>query len=468
MGYELILGDCYESLKNIADQTVQCVVTSPPYYGLRDYGTAKWDGGDITCDHKNHKWPNDNKNPNADMPPRVGSGINPNVCPAGCGAIRTDSQIGLEKTPKEYVAKLVTIFQEVKRILKDDGVFWLIIGDSYASNGKIGQTDESTGWKHGKLENEKRSRGRGAGNGIKPKDLIGIPWMVAFALRDNGWYLRQDIIWAKPNPMPESVKDRCTKSHEYIFLLTKNKRYFCNMEAIEELATGYDGRKDTEFKGSVKNYNGVMPNGQPQSFAQNGHERWKYKNLQEDGQKPNTMHLKRLVGDEYLSPVRNKRDVWTVNLKPYRGAHFAVYPPELIEPCILAGTSKIGECPECGKAWIPIREKPDSKEKDWDTVKPNTKGIKGGSYNWQPDPHRKERISPIESSNEKTIGWKPQCKCFDGYEQYAVPVPQTVLDPFSGAGTTGLVALRNGCNYIGLELNPEYIELTKKRLENIT
>jgi DNA modification methylase len=154
--------------------------------------------------------------------------------------------------------------------------------------------------------------------------------MLAFALRSDGWYLRQDIIWAKPNPMPESVKDRCTKSHEYIFLLSKSARYYYDNEAIMELATGFDGRKDTKYKGG------------PKDMAGGAHERWQYKNLQPDGQQPNTMHLNRLEGNEYMSPVRNKRDVWTVTTKPYKGAHYATFNPELIKPCILAGAPEGG------------------------------------------------------------------------------------------------------------------------------
>ena len=253
-----------------------------------------------------------------------------------------DGQIGLEVAPDEYIANLVAVFRECKRILKDDGVFWLNIGDSYAGNGKIGQTDDKTHWKKGVLENGKRSRARSAGGNIKPKDLIGIPWMLAFALRDDGWYLRQDIIWQKPNPMPESVKDRCTKAHEYIFLLTKSPKYYYDYEAVLELATGYDGRKDTMLKGSKKYEAGAMPGGKPNSFSKAPHERRKYKNLEEKGQTNHSMHLKRLVGDEYMSPVRNRRSVWTVPTSPFKGAHFATFPKKLIEPCILAG-SKVGD-----------------------------------------------------------------------------------------------------------------------------
>ena len=255
----------------LANKSVHTIVTSPPYYNLRNYGV--------------------------------------------------DGQIGLEQTPDEYIANLVAVFRECKRILRDDGTLFVVIGDSYSGSGNGSGDYREDGASISKNDAKYGAHKPGAPNGLKPKDLIGIPWMLAFALRADGWYLRQDIIWAKPNPMPESVKDRCTKSHEYIFLLSKSARYYYDSEAVKEPAN-YDGRKDTMFKGAVKSYDGVMPNGQPQSFAQNGHERWQY-----DGEGV---------------PVRNKRDVWTVTTKPYKGAHYATFPPELIKPCILAGAPEGG------------------------------------------------------------------------------------------------------------------------------
>ena len=266
----------------LADESADCCVTSPPYWGLRDYGT----GG----------------------------------------------QLGLESTPEEYTANMVAVFRDVWRVLKPEGTLWLNLGDSY--NGSGGEHKDGSG--QGGIGAKDRWRvGDGIGqkniHNLKPKDLVGIPWRVAFALQADGWYLRSDIIWHKPNPMPESVTDRPTKSHEYIFLLTKSARYYYDQNAILEPTTGYDGRKDTKFKGSTK----YKDSGQ--TFAERGHERWRYKNLQPDGQQPNTMHIKRTEGEEYLSPVRNKRSVWTVPTRSYTGAHFATYPPALIEPCILAG-----------------------------------------------------------------------------------------------------------------------------------
>ena len=308
-------------------------------FGLRDYGTAKWEGGDPNCDHLgklvpsragfNKRYfgkPSSEGNKQDALHEPMGE-----IC-AKCGAVRIDQQIGLEQTPAEYVNDIVQVFREVWRILRDDGTVWLNLGDSYNGSGGAGGDYIEGGLKEG----QPKYPGRHINN-LKLKDLIGIPWMVAFALRDDGWYLRQDIIWHKPNPMPESVKDRCTKAHEYVFLLSKSPHYYYDYEAVLEPATGYDGRKDTKFKGSIKSYDGVMPGGKPQSFAQNGHERWQYKNLQEDGQKTNTMHLNRLEGEEYMSPVRNRRSVWTIPTSPYKGAHYATFPPKLIEPMILAG-----------------------------------------------------------------------------------------------------------------------------------
>lgn len=715
--YEILQGNCIDVLKTLPDQSVQCCITSPPYYGLRDYGTAKWVGGDPNCPHyRTNKFTEECATGHKAMGEEgqaVGDSIYKKVCPL-CGAVRVDEQIGLEESPEEYVAKLVEVFREVKRVLKNDGTVWLNLGDSYAGSGgsgnQFGQLDKDG------FESYKQGD-RTLSKGVKPKDLIGIPWMVAFALRNDGWYLRQDIIWClsggtylyvrsqkgvqpmmikdmirldpktvqlwngerwvnvigwgksantqdkveielrsgeriqctaghrwvlesgeevtasklvvgdvlksakfddecshspsmltpdllwlmglyiaegslsddciqialnadeigwvdriecavksvggtvhhtvknnnlgvriysqvlcailhqyiggqtaknkhlnnicwqmpnenlkqicigyldgdghydaqnnryrigftrnydwerdlrvlanrlgasltlnlstsqyngkkypsfrgewrwdksdhynnknrneivairrgrgktyydisvdcdnhlfalasgvlthncKPNPMPESVKDRCTKSHEYIFLLSKSPKYYFDYEAIQEEATGYDGRKDTLLKGSPKYADqAVVPNTGEQSMAKNGHERWKFKNLSYDGQTPNTMHELRATGqpdtvytknmDGTEVPIRNKRDVWSVPTVPYSGAHFATYPTKLVEPCILAG-SDIGD---------------------------------------------------------------------------------TILDPFNGAGTTGIVALTNGRRYIGIELNPKYIEITNNRFKEV-
>ena len=256
----VIFGDCRDTMRDLKAQgvRVQCCVTSPPYYGLRDYGHP--------------------------------------------------GQIGLEKTPAEYVAALVEVFECARDLLADDGVLWLNLGDSYAGyhgnkNSEL-PTSSTNGWTNGYNEN-KRGSARPQDIGLKPKDLIGIPWRVAFALQAAGWYLRQDIIWHKPNPMPESVRDRCTKAHEYIFLLTKGPRYFFDAAAMREpgvYPAGTKGAKGSASRMGVKNVNARPP---------------EYK-----------------VYDGF----RNRRSVWTVATRPYKGAHFATFPPALIEPCILAGS----------------------------------------------------------------------------------------------------------------------------------
>ena len=277
-------------------------------YGLRDYGTAKWEGGDPNCKHSISmptKW-NDPKRGYEVLRPEVANRGGDSTRCHLCGAIRIDAQIGLEVTPDEYIANLVAVFRECKRILRDDGTLWVNIGDSY--NGSAPNQSGQNGYNDGR-ENRDKRYSTGGINGLKPKDLIGIPWMLAFALRADGWYLRQDIIWAKPNPMPESVKDRCTKSHEYIFLLSKSAKYYYDNEAVKEDAAG--GRE--RFGGA------------------------KYGDKGLDKSRNDTARF-----DETIVSVRNKRDVWTVTTKPYKGAHYATFNPELIKPCILAGAPEGG------------------------------------------------------------------------------------------------------------------------------
>ena len=311
--YKILVGDCIEKLRELDDGSVHTCVTSPPYYGLRDYGH--------------------------------------------------EGQIGLEETPDEFVSKLVDVFREVRRVLRDDGTLWVNLGDSYANDGKWGG---SSGGKHcSALHGETGIGRRKVQTGLKPKDLIGIPWRVAFALQADGWYLRQDIIWAKGcsgkytggSTMPESVRDRCTKSHEYVFLLSKSQRYHYDHEAIKEPLAPSNAQRSTSHYSTSEKYG-----------ARNGG------NTGLDS-------LAKKMGDGSHT-TRNRRSVWVVNPKPFKGAHFAVYPPELITPCILAG------CPEGGR----------------------------------------------------------------------------VLDPFTGSGTTGVVALQNGRNFIGCELNPEYADMARERI----
>ncbi len=320
MTIKILQGNCIDKLKTITDKTFHTCVTSPPYWGLRDYGTATWIGGDSNCPHmRTTKISKDTTTGHKAMFEQgnvVGDAIYKKICPK-CGAERVDNQLGLEETPQEYVANMVEVFREVRRVLQDDGTVWLNLGDSYASNGtyinKWLKKDKNKDKQHLHTKNADRYKDRKAyrSNIIKPKDLIGIPWRVAFALQEDGWYLRQDIIWNKPNPMPESVKDRCTKSHEYIFLLSKSKNYYFDNESIKIKA--------------------INPNILYKAYKSG-------KNISE--QKFNETKVGRnsiLIGEKV-----QKRSVWTVTTKPYKEAHFATYPPDLIEPCILAGCPKGG------------------------------------------------------------------------------------------------------------------------------
>ena len=283
---------------------VQSCITSPPYYGLRDYGTATYEGGDANCDHTISGW-SDNLKPDCDRPERDGSKRKSCI---KCGAKRVDQQIGLEETPQEFIDNLVEVFACVWDVLRDDGTLWVNLGDSYYNYrpGKGQALSKQTVSNTNQDLPQTCARRGNKLEGYKEKDLMGMPWRLAFALQDFGWHLRQDIIWHKPNPMPESVLDRCTKSHEYMFLLSKKPQYFFNNEAIKE---------------PVENM------GKPRKFR-NGDA---------------AVTLRNDEGNTYIpKESRNKRDVWTVPIKPYSGAHFAVFPEELIEPCILAG-SNVGD-----------------------------------------------------------------------------------------------------------------------------
>lgn len=279
MGYRVLIGDSRETLAQLPDKSVHCCVTSPPYFGLRDYNA--------------------------------------------------EGQIGLEETPAEYVAQLVAVFAEVHRVLRDDGTLWLNLGDSWSVTSTYNAPRSSQG-KFGRVDSPRQPRAKAD---VKAKNLIGIPWRVAFALQDFGWYLRQEIIWHKPNPMPESVKDRCTKAHEHLFLLSKSSRYHFDHEAIKEPAVGGHSARASSFDrdgNAVSNH--VLPG---QSAAQH-RARPSVKRGGFSG-KTEAMAASGQNAFRAVVEMRNKRSVWMVATKPYSEAHFATYPPELIEPCVLAG-----------------------------------------------------------------------------------------------------------------------------------
>jgi site-specific DNA-methyltransferase (cytosine-N4-specific) len=330
----VLVGDCRTILPTLRAESVDCVVTSPPYWGLRDYGTATWEGGDPGCDHL----PLDARRGSERRTSTLGGGVAtitaqestrlPRVICPRCGASRTDAQLGLEPTPEEYVADMVDVFREVRRVLKPTGTVWLNLGDSY--NNTAGNQNACNERRDGTSDAKQRlAEGRGPRRrlpttGLKPKDLVGIPWRVAFALQADGWYLRSDIIWAKPNPMPESVTDRPTKAHEYIFLLTKSARYYYDADAIAEPAI--NAGKVVSL--GPKSLSKAQATGSGITYAEAG---------------GNAM-----ADSVTVAAGRNRRTVWTVATQPYAEAHFATFPEALVVPCILAG------CPQDGVVLDPF------------------------------------------------------------------------------------------------------------------
>ncbi len=388
---------------------------------------ATWEGGDPACGHlKNTRFSNKTKlrdiTSDKFTEENIGKGTPYNDTCAKCGAIRHDAGIGLEPTPEEWVDNMVSVFREVWRVLRDDGTCWVNIGDSYCAN--VGQGFKPDGGtQRGTLGNTNPFK-----HPTKAKDLIGMPWRLAFALQADGWYLRSDIIWHKPNPMPESVTDRPTKAHEYVFLLSKNKRYFYDATAIREerLDPADDYRRMSKAASYTTKKN---------SDRQDGGSGF-------DGWNP----VSSLVG-------RNKRTVWTIATAPYSGAHFATFPPKLIEPMVRAGTSEHGVCPECGSPWKRITE-----------LTPEYAQLLGKSWhdhsNDMTDGNRQYKSHPSQVPQKHiTTGFAPTCS----HEHE--PIPATVLDIFVGSGTTVQVARSLGRRGIGIDLSLEYLKLARQRLE---
>jgi DNA modification methylase len=421
----LILGDARRI--PLADKSVQCVVTSPPYFGLRAY---------LADDNA-----------------------------------RKALEIGAEETPEQYISTMVHIFRDVRRVLRDDGTVWLNLGNSYANSVQAGNKAFGNPAFNGSRPSRAATRtpSRSTPDGLKPKDLIGIPWRVALALQADGWFLRADVIeevelycpcgcgyvmeeriwrhapdreivWRKNNPMPESCTDRPTKSHEYIFLLSKNERYFYDNEAVKERVkadlrpAGWAARKANGATG------GCRDRGANQQQA---------RGVSHD-----------LGGDD---GSRNLRSVWTVNLRPYKGAHFATYPPELITPCIKAGTSEKGRCPMCGAPWRRVVERigeiaPTTVAGRIGTAK-RRKGI-GATRGRSDDGNNGNYVGGDLGTIRETIGWEPSCAC-PAHE----PVPCILFDPFVGSGTTIQESQRLGRVCVGMELSEKSLKLARDRIE---
>lgn len=404
MRNEILQGDVCDVLRRLPAGRFHCCVTSPPYWNLRNYSLPPTD------------WPPVTFTPAA--------GLSPLTIPA------MSCCLGLEPEPWAFVGHLVMVFREVKRVLRDDGVAWVNLGDSYnsnASNQQDGQVDRPS--------SQGRFRDMGRYNKqidiLKPKDLCGLPWMVAKALQADGWWLRSDIIWSKPNPMPESVTDRPTKAHEYLFLLAKAERYYYDAEAVREAGK--------EWAGQAGTFNRI-----------NG----KWTDLSMPGQ----THASHRDRDDRVPAGRNRRSVWTIATESYSGAHFATFPQALVEPCILAGSSARGCCPACGAPWARVveREAPPNevytktRKSDDLNVRTNVYKNKGSGQKVQ---------DWLNNHPPTTTGWRPTCACDAGD-----PVPALILDPFFGSGTTGQVSIETGRAFVGIELSEEYIKLARKRL----
>ncbi len=387
----------------LPDRSVHCIVTSPPYWALRKY-----------AGEQGINWPAVSYAPMAGMPVVH---VEPMTC-----------ELGLEPTPEAYIGHMVLVFRELWRVLRDDGTAWVNMGDSYAGSGGAGGDYNTGGFP-----------------GLKPKDLCGMPWRLAFALQADGWYLRSDIIWAKPNPMPESVTDRPTKAHEYVFLLAKQARYFYDADAVREKhARVWDA-----------NNGGSMANIELAQMAvdKRGAQEWNHK------------------GDYPLpNPAgRNRRTVWTIPTQPTPCAHFATFPQALVKPCILAGTSARGVCPECGAPWERMVERPKPPSEAFNVAR----HVDDNNVKMSPL-HRSGKASGqkmqkwLDANPPTTTGWRPTCACFGEFHTSVLPQPATVLDPFSGSGTTGKVAVSLGRRYIGIDISDEYHEdIASQRLDGL-
>ena len=426
---KILQGNCLDRLKDLEDQSINTCITSPPYWGLRDYGTTEWEGGDENCDHVEPRQIR-GKNSEKQSTNNHGEGGSAWKICQKCGAVRKDSQLGLEETPEEFVENLVEVFREVKRVLKDSGTVWLNLGDSYASSGEVGKKDKQ---KYGGISKVEHLHSGGV-KGLPPKNLVGIPWRVAFALQQDGWYLRQDIIWHKPNPMPESVQDRCTKSHEYIFLLSKSPKYYFDNEAIKE-----DAVSDKDL--------GIL---RSRKQAELNH--------------PSIIKRQEIGIDSTNAGdgKKNKRSVWTVTTKPFKEAHFATFPVDLIEPCVLAGCPE-KVCVECDTPYERKMEVIEVEPKKHTNISDNRKEFDslmggGGTSFKGHSVHFKKDGTPVVTP-KKDLGFKKECQC-----QTNETKAGTVLDPFGGSGTTAEVANKHNRNAVLIELNEEYIEMMKARL----
>ena len=379
MRVQILVGDCLDRLRTLPEESVHCVVTSPPYWGLRDYGDT--------------------------------------------GAI------GLEPTLEEHLETIVTVFREVRRVLRKDGTCWLNYGDSYAGSwggqSRNNPCVETSTLSNGQVHAAPKGTRTGSTErtpGLKPKDIVMMPARVAMALQADGWWLRSEIVWHKPNPMPESVRDRPTSAHEKVFLLSRSPRYFYDAEAVRTKASSPN--RETFRPGTYRDQGSAPQDNSRKSDKQRGHSR-RHAGFND--------RWDALSKAEQQASGANLRNVWTIPTSGFPGAHFATFPPKLVGPCIKAGTSEKGCCSACGAPWARVTERK------------------------QVNPGNRQTNGP-RSAQVETLGWQPTC------EHDAEPVPCTVLDPFGGSGTVGMVADRLGRDAILIELNPDYAQMAERRI----
>lgn len=391
-------GDALAWARSLPPDSVHCVATSPPYWGLRDYGV--------------------------------------------------EGQLGLEPTVGEYVEKLVALFRELRRALHPSGVLWLNLGDTYATG--AGSARRPGGTRSGKhtAAIEAAAVPRSQPNrmrqpGLKPKDRVMVPARVALALQDDGWWLRDEVVWHKPAPMTLSVTDRTTPAHEMVYLLAKRRRYFFDPEAIKE--------PSASACPPMPRAGGWAKGGRHDAVSHN---------------RPGRLSGSEPTG-EAVPATRRKRSVWRVATRPYKGAHFAVFPPELVEPMVLAGTGAAGVCPACGEPWRRLTKRtrrPTRPGKDTKCLEKSDGDVRtAGTLGWNRPQVIGNRDPMRHCTLTETVGWEPGCGCGAGE-----PVPAVVLDPFAGSGTTLMVAARFGRRAVGCELNPDYLPLVRGRMATVT
>ena len=424
------IGDALTVLRQVPARSVHCVVTSPPYYALRDYGVSTWEGGNQKCKHSaGHQAGPEDEYPSSN--PAGVVAVASQVC-SKCGAVRRGLSLGMEPEPdclgwatgqkcgRCFICHLVLILREVRWTLRDDGVMWLVLGDTYANEGKWG--GDSSGKNTSSIEGGYKSvRQAPMQTGLKSKDMVGIPWRAALALQADGWTLRSDNIWHKPNAMPSSVTDRTTPSHEHVFMLAKSQSYFYDNVAVMEPAV-------------MKPQQRLSPRNGKQTHS-------RYQMGLDGGTNPT---------------VRNRRDVWTIPTSAYKGSHFAVFPPALVEVCLKAGTSERGCCPTCGKPWVRVTEKTKTFHSGSGKSGNPIHGKNGPKFQGGGDTGDLRKGPKVEIV---TTNWRRDCN------HEGVPVPMTIMDPFVGSGTTLMVAERLGLASIGIELNKKDLRLIKQRIK---